>query len=91
MMTFSCDHDGREVPAPEVSTLKVDGPLRAMIGRTELHLSKPAAAALARWLGLPVERPGMETTEGPESVDASAGRHPGDGPGVDAGNLTEAG
>lgn len=70
MRHFTCDKDRQKLSPDEVTTLKVNGPLAAMIGRRELHLSKPAAAALGRWLGYPIVRPELEERPGPDPLDA---------------------
>lgn len=62
---YHCDKLRRRLSPDELSTLKVAGPLKYMTGSPELHLSKPAAAALAKWLGYDVEMPELEPVEGP--------------------------
>jgi hypothetical protein len=71
MMTYKSDRSGEDIPSEQCSTLRLDGPIRQMVGRGEVHLTKAEGLALAKWLRLPVERPGMETIEGPEPTPAA--------------------
>lgn len=75
MQHLTCDVTGADLAESEASTLRVSGPLKCYLnGRGQVHLSKPVAAALARWLGEPVHRDGLETIEGPGPAEAEAGQ-----------------
>lgn len=64
------DRTNRQVPPEECTVLKVTGPLAVMTGRRELHLDKPNALALARWLGYELARPDLPEVPGPEAPAA---------------------
>lgn len=68
MVHFNCDVTGADLAEGETTTLRITGPLRSMLGRSRVELGKPAAAALARWLGAEVVRPELERIPGPEPV-----------------------
>lgn len=70
MQHLTCDVAGRDLAGPEATVLRVSGPLRSMLGRSRVELSKPAALALARWLDPDINRPGVENIPGPEPVRA---------------------
>lgn len=68
MIHYRSDRSNQPIPAEECSTLRLDGPLRHMLGRRTAHVTKAEAAALARWFGVPIDRPELEHVEGPEAV-----------------------
>lgn len=73
MVRFTCDVTGQPIPPTEASTVRLSGPIRDLAGRGELHLSKPVAAALVRWLGRrDVTCPELEELAGVEHLDALA-------------------
>lgn len=53
----TCDRTGDRLIEPEVSTLRVTGPLASIINRREVHVGKDAAYDLAEWLNFTVARP----------------------------------
>lgn len=65
---FRSDRSNVEVPDEEVSTLRLAGPIKGMTGRPAVHLTKPEALALAKWLGFEINRVDVETVPGPEPV-----------------------
>lgn len=68
-----CDVTSQPVPESEVSVIRLEGPIREMIGRPELHLSRPVAAALGRWLGRrDIACPELERLGGADPLDALA-------------------
>lgn len=68
MQHLTSDVSGADLAEPEATVLRISGPLRSMLGRSRVELSKPAALALARWLDPDISRPGLEEIEGPEPV-----------------------
>jgi hypothetical protein len=65
---LTCDLTGQDLAEAEASVLVIRGPLRSMLGRSRVELSKPAALALAKWLDPDVSRPGLEAIVGPGPV-----------------------
>ena len=70
MRAYFDDRNRRQLPPDETTVLKVSGPLRAMTGRGELHLDKPNALALAKWLGFTLARPDPERIRCPDLAEA---------------------
>jgi hypothetical protein len=68
MTHFVCDVTRADLAESEATTIRISGPLRSMLGRSRIELSKPAALALARWLDPDVSRPELEVIPGPEPV-----------------------
>lgn len=68
MKRIYSDRSNQPLTAEEATTLFINDPLSMMSGRRELHLSKPEAFALAKWLGFGLARPDLEAVPGPEAV-----------------------
>ena len=61
------------LPYDELSTLKLSGVIKGMTGKSEVHLSKPHALVLAKWLGHTLARPDVEIVDGPGPAEAEPG------------------
>jgi hypothetical protein len=45
MQHLTCDVTGADLAEAEATTIRISGPLRSMLGRSRIELSKPAAPA----------------------------------------------
>ena len=66
MIHHKRDRSLAPIPPDEVSTLRLNGPIRSMLGRNRIDLTKAEAASLCRWIGVEVHRPELETVPGPD-------------------------
>ncbi len=72
MRQYLDDITRERLPYDELSTLKLSGVIREMTGKSEVHLSKPHALSLSRWLGHTLNRPDVETVAGPEPTEVAS-------------------
>lgn len=72
MIHYRSDRSNEPIPHDECSTLRLDGPLKHMLGRSVVHLTKAEAKSLSAWIGVVVNRPDLPEVPGPDYLDGDA-------------------